>query len=139
MGGYARCSQSIRSHNRQVGPTGVAVFWFDRFKPIGIHHLACVGDVATQGDGVLGALGVKPSAHAANRPRYLEEHLPVRELRHLCANHAWREKRPEDVPPRAGTPETRQVEAGAAESFRDVPGDVNPNHMKRDSLGTFPA
>ena len=81
---------------------------------------------------------MKPSALAADRPRHLEKHLPVWELRHLCANHAWREKRSEDVPPRTGTPETWQVEAGATESFRDVPGDVNPNHVKWDPLGALP-
>ena len=39
------------------------------------------------------------------------------------------------VPERAEAAEAREAKAGGAEFLRDIPGDVDPDHVKRDSPG----
>src|SRR6267378_4274684 len=119
MAGKARCSQFIRSHRRQVTPTGTAA-GFPRSTPSEYTRSPGILDRAADVDGVDRALRVVAAALTAQGARHVEVGRAVRHPRQLHAGHPGRQEGGVDIPERAGAAEAGDPDAGAAEPLRDV-------------------
>src|SRR4051812_11178457 len=94
--------------------------------------------VTTETDGVLRPRGAEPAAFLADGAGDAEKHLSIRHLRQLRLDHAWREERAERVPSRTGTREPWNEEPRRTEPLGHVAGDIDPQHMERNTLGAGP-
>ena len=111
MAGKARCSQSVRSHSRQVTPTGTAASRVVEVDAVGVDELPGVAHLAAEADGLHRVRGVVAAAILAQRAGDAEVGGAVGHLRELRADHARRQEGGVHVPARAGAGEAREADA----------------------------
>ena len=131
IGGKARCSQSMRSHSRQVIPIGTAAFEVVDVDAVAVDEVLRVADLAAERDRQQRMRRREAAEALAHGAGDAEVRRAVRHAGELRAHDARRHEGAVHVPARAEAREAREPDSRGGEALGDVAGDVDADEVER--------